>query len=155
MSFFSRDVCNFARGNVNLNTRMWGSNPIKKNKTTQSCGKELFYYHLLAESSQTCPGPRLWAPIAPFFPPHWIQTFFRSSMSFNLLCFVLLVFGFSGYGASDIVSVGRKSSNWAIFRWAAFVVKVDVLRPVLHTSFTLFGIRVFVKATTNSWYVAF
>lgn len=43
VNFFSRDVCNFARGNVNPKTRIWGSSPIKKQTNKpQSCRKELF-----------------------------------------------------------------------------------------------------------------
>lgn len=77
--------------------------------------------------------------------------FFRSFISFNLLFLLLFVFICSDSKASDSVSVDREGGNWVIFMSeATFVLKEDVVSPVLHESFTLFCIKVFIKTSTNS-----
>ena len=129
-----------------------GRNLMRKKKLN-GVGKIFFLHPFLAETFQNLSG--VW-PLGSvllscpsshscFHSSHWICKIFRSSMSFNLLCFVLLAFGCSYYRASDTVSVGWKNGNYIIFKSEAmFVFKEYALNHVLCERFTLFCIKVFI-----------
>ena len=130
---------------------MWAE--ISWGKKIKWCWEDFFLHPFLAETFQNLSG--VW-PLGSvllscpsshscFHSSHWICKIFRSSMSFNLLCFVLLAFGCSYYRASDTVSVGWKNGNYIIFKSEAmFVFKEYALNHVLCERFTLFCIKVFI-----------
>lgn len=124
-----------------------------RKKKLNGIGKIFFLHPFLAETFQNLSG--VW-PLGSvllscpsshscFHSSHWICKIFRSSMSFNLLCFVLLAFGCSYYRASDTVSVGWKNGNYIIFKSEAVCFQgvcpkscfMWTFHPLLHQSFYL------------------